>query len=66
MNRTYELRRPRWRVPIPQVIRSKLFDLLCALWTALFALAIPFFLLFGSPPRKIRAATSHVNLKFAA
>ena len=38
-------------------IRSKLFDLFLALWTALFGLAVPLLWLAGSPKRAIRTAT---------
>jgi 1-acyl-sn-glycerol-3-phosphate acyltransferase len=38
-------------------IRSKLFDLLFALWTALFGLAVPVLWLCGSPKSAIRSAT---------
>ena len=37
--------------------RSKLFDLLFALWTGLFGLAVPLLWLAGSPKSLIRAAT---------
>jgi 1-acyl-sn-glycerol-3-phosphate acyltransferase len=38
-------------------MRSKLFDLLLAFWTALFGLAVPVLWLCGSPEPAIRAAT---------
>ncbi len=38
-------------------VRSKLFDLFLALWTALFGLAVPLLRLAGSPQPAIRAAT---------
>ena len=38
-------------------MRSKLFDLLFALWTGLFGLAVPLLWLAGSPKSLIRAAT---------
>ncbi len=38
-------------------IRSKLFDLLLAFWTALFGLAVPVLWLCGSPKPAIRAVT---------
>jgi 1-acyl-sn-glycerol-3-phosphate acyltransferase len=40
-----------------QCLRSKLFDLLLALWTSLFGIAIPILWLFGSPKAAIRVAT---------
>jgi len=41
----------------PAWLRSKLFDVLFALWTALFGLAVPVLWLCGSPPTAIRSAT---------
>src|ERR687898_432031 len=41
----------------PTWMRSKLFDLLFALWTGLFGLAVPLLWLAASPKSLIRAAT---------
>ncbi len=41
----------------PAWMRSKLFDLLFALWTSLFGLAVPVLWLCGSPKPAIRSAT---------
>jgi 1-acyl-sn-glycerol-3-phosphate acyltransferase len=38
-------------------VKSHLFDGFLAGWTACFALGVPVFWLFGSPPRAIRSAT---------
>lgn len=44
-------------MPLTAQLRSRLFDALFAIWTALFALGIPVFWALGTPQRPIRAAT---------